>query len=188
LLRSKPGELPPDYVTRALLDTRVRRLPPDVRSQINGVAWFKHDDGAGGRNTPVFLQSFREIVQIVPAKVVKPGKHKAAKTRRSKPVARFEKDYAVAVIPSKTKGNDLCLELEPELRTLVKEITDVGGRLSRKDATRQFITKHGKANSENYQPEKLLRSKTAKALIKAGLLGTDKPSRTSMFWAKKRAV
>ena len=115
-----------------------------------------------------------------------PRKGQARRLRQQKAVARFENDYKAAVIPSKKNGKELNLSLELELQTLVKEIISAGGKLSRKDAIQKFITKHGKTNSENYQPEKLLRSKIAKALIKAGLLGTDKV-RTTTFWAKERA-
>ena len=118
---------------------------------------------------------------------VKPEQHQLAKANRSKPVARFVNDFQLAVIPPRSKGKELNLSIEAELRTLIKEIVTAGGSLSRTTAIQMFKTKHGKANSENYQPEKLLRSKIAKTLIKAGLLGTDKASRTSVFWAKVQA-
>ena len=117
----------------------------------------------------------------------KPERLQLSEKSQSKPEARFEDDYQIAVIPTKHKGKELNLSLEPELRTLIKEIIVAGGRLSRKEAIQKFTNKHGKANSENYQPEKLFRSKIAITLIKAGLLGTDKASRTSVFWAKVQA-
>jgi hypothetical protein len=71
-LRAEPGELPPQYMTREILDLKLRHLPSAIQEQINGVAWFKHDDGADGWNTPILLKSFREIVsgtrlQVQPA-------------------------------------------------------------------------------------------------------------------------
>jgi hypothetical protein len=59
--RAKPGELHPQYITREILDVELRHLPSAVQEQINGVAWFKHDDGADGWNTPILLKSFRPL-------------------------------------------------------------------------------------------------------------------------------
>jgi hypothetical protein len=154
-----------------------------------------------GLSEPIWLKEFYpigaknpnlaklEIASAQPANVplIKPMK-KATKVRPPKPVARFEDDFSIAVVPQKKTGKELNWSIEPELWTLVKEIVAAGGRLSRQEAIRRFTTKLGKGNSENYQPEKLLQSKTAKALIKAGLLGTDKLARTSTFWVKERAV
>ena len=116
---------------------------------------------------------------------VKPSRSKTTRPRQPKPVARFENDFAVAVIPI-DRGEELNLSLEPELRSLVKGIISAGGRLSRQDAIELFRTKHGKAMSENYQPEKLLRSKIATKLMDVGLLGTN-TVRTTTFWAKQQA-
>jgi hypothetical protein len=157
-----------------------------------------------GLSQPIWLTEFHPIaaknsnlaeIEITPAKLVnvpvkaiRPAKSKTTKVRQPKPLARFEKDYTIAVIPPKKIGKEFNWNIESELWTLVKEIVAAGGRLSRQDAIKQFTIKHGKGNSENYQPEKLLQSKTAKALIKAGLIGTDKLARTSTFWVKERAV
>ena len=91
------------------------------------------------------------------------------------PIARFEKDFSMAIIV-RPKRDSLHLVIEPELRTLVKRIIDAGGFIPR--------TLLRKDKSDPYQPEKLLRSKTATAVVKAGLLGTQKNGRTSIFWAK----
>jgi hypothetical protein len=146
------------------------------------------------RSNPIWLTKFhlaakdnldRAKVEIVPAqpanvpvKAVKPTKHKAAKVRKLKPVARFEKEFSVAII-SKKDGKEIALTIEPELQALVKKIVDAGGNLPR------TTLRSGK--SDTYQPEKLLKSKIAQSLIKAGLLGTNKSGRTTVFWAKQRA-
>jgi len=54
-----------------------------VQVQVNGVAWFEHDDGAGGWNTPILLKSFRRIANDA-------EQHKAAMAFQAKPLARFE--------------------------------------------------------------------------------------------------
>jgi hypothetical protein len=113
----------------------------------------------------------------VPVKTVKPTKYKAAKARKLKLVARFEKEFSVAII-SKKDGKEIPLTIEPELQALVKKIVDAGGNLPR------TTLRSGK--SDTYQPEKLLKSEVAKSLIKAGLLGTNKSGRTTVFWAKQR--
>jgi hypothetical protein len=61
LLRVNPGELHLHYMTRAIVNSRLKHLPDAIREQVNGVAWFGHDDGAGGWNTPILLKSFRLV-------------------------------------------------------------------------------------------------------------------------------
>ena len=70
LLRVKQGELHLHYMTREIVYSRLKHLPDAIREQVNGVAWFEHDDGAGGWNTPILLKSFREIISGIqsPAK------------------------------------------------------------------------------------------------------------------------
>ncbi|MGA2541264.1 MAG: helix-turn-helix domain-containing protein [Verrucomicrobiota bacterium] len=58
---AKRGERHPQYMTRAIVDSRFRQLPAALLEQVNGVAWFEHDDGAGGWNTPILLKSFRPL-------------------------------------------------------------------------------------------------------------------------------
>jgi len=122
-----------------------------------------------------------EIVQAqpanVPVKAVKPTKHKATKVRQPKPVARFEDDFSIAVIPHKD-GTEVLLTVENELRDLIKKIVAAGGMQPR--------TKLRSGKLDTYQPEKLLKSKVATSLIKARLLGTSKSGRTTVFWAKQR--
>ena len=62
---------------------------------------------------------------------------------------------------------------------LVKEIIQAGGNKPR--------TELRKRKSSSWQPEKLLESKTAKALIKAGLSGKNEESgRTVVYWAREK--
>ena len=98
---------------------------------------------------------------------------------RDKPYrgAQLEKDFSLAVIPQ-GKGEPLRLAIEPELQSLLKRIVEAGGSLPR--------TTLRKSKTDTYQPEKLLCSETAKALMKAGLLGRQLTGRTSVFWAKVR--
>lgn len=99
-------------------------------------------------------------------------------SRRSRQVAHFNADFSVAVVPQ-PKGEPLGLTVEPELQKLVQRIITAGGRLPR--------TKLRKDKTDSYQPEKLLRSKVARKLVKAGLLGMTKTGRTTVFRAKHRA-
>ena len=69
LLRTKPGKLHLHYMTRALCYSRLKHLPAAVWEQVNGVAWFEHDDGAGGWNTPILLKSFRPLPSSASPKV-----------------------------------------------------------------------------------------------------------------------
>ena len=89
--------------------------------------------------------------------------------------ARYENDFSVAVIYQR-KGEPLRLTIEPELRSLVKRIIAAGGNIPRIELR--------KDKTDTFQPEKLLRSKTAKSLLKAGLLGCQRTGRTTVFWAK----
>jgi hypothetical protein len=124
-----------------------------------------------------------ENISLQPANPVieaaKPAKKKAAKVHRSNPVAKFENDFTIAVIPQK-RGKLARLTVEAELRKLIKEIVQAGGSKPR--------TELRKGKSESWQPEKLLESKTAKALIEAKLLGKDQKSgRTVVYWAREDA-
>jgi excisionase family DNA binding protein len=56
-------------MTRALCYSRLKHLPAAVWEQVNGVAWFEHDDGAGGWNTPILLKSFRPLPSSASPKV-----------------------------------------------------------------------------------------------------------------------
>jgi hypothetical protein len=114
----------------------------------------------------------------VPVKAVKSTKHKTAKVRQPKPVARFENEFSVAIIP-KRNGQEIPLTIEAELQNLIKKIIAGGGNVPR--------TKLRSGKSDTYQPEKLLVSKIAKQLINARLLGKNKSGRTTVFWAKQRA-
>jgi hypothetical protein len=87
------------------------------------------------------------------------------KVRRPKAVARFENDFTIAVIPQKG-GKESRLTVEEELRKLVVEIIQAGENKPR--------TELRKGKAASWQPEKLLESTTAKALIKARLLGKTK--------------
>jgi hypothetical protein len=52
----------PEYFKRAVTKARLTSLrSDDDRERINGVAWFRHDDGADGWNTPFFLSHFRSL-------------------------------------------------------------------------------------------------------------------------------
>ena len=114
----------------------------------------------------------------VPVKAVKPTKHTAAKVRQPKPVARFENEFSVAIIP-KRNGQEIPLTIEAELQNLIIKIISGGGNVPR--------TKLRSGKSDTYQPEKLLVSKIAKQLINARLLGKIKSGRTVVFWAKQHA-
>ncbi|HTX21606.1 MAG TPA: hypothetical protein VMD27_07100 [Candidatus Aquilonibacter sp.] len=144
------------------------------------------------RSNPIWLTKFHSVannnfdpvvVKIVPAQpanvpveAVEPAKKRATKARQPKPVAKFEDDFSIAVIPKKDGTEDL-LTIEKELRDLITKIIAAGGRQPR--------TKLRSGKLDTYQPEKLLKSKIAKSLIKARLLGTSKYGRTTVFWAKQ---
>jgi hypothetical protein len=113
-------------------------------------------------------------------KAVKATEDMAAKMRRTPPVARFENDFTIAVIPQKG-GTESRVTVEEELRKLVSEIIHAGGNKPR--------TQLRKGKSSSWQPEKLLESKTAKRLIKAKLLGKNERSgRTVVYWARETAA
>ena len=117
-------------------------------------------------------------VENVPAQPTIPKRARPKKARQPKPVARFENDFSVALIPQKN-GKEKPITIEPELLALIMKIITAGGNMPR--------TKLRKGKSDSYQPEKLLMSKAAKSLIKAKLLGTNKTGRATVFWAKQRA-
>jgi hypothetical protein len=49
----------PEFFKRRVVKSRLDALPPVQEAKVCGVAWFEHDDGTGGWNTPIFLKSFR---------------------------------------------------------------------------------------------------------------------------------
>ena len=121
----------------------------------------------------------RQFVQGAPSPRHTKARPQTTK-RRDKPRggARFENDFSLAVIPQR-KGEPLRLNIEPELQSLVKRIIAAGGNIPR--------TKLRQGKTDTFQPEKLLRSQTAQALVKAGLLGSQRNGRTTVFWAKSQA-
>lgn len=59
VLRSKKGDFHPHYWTRVFLEKRLKLIANKPQAQlVQAVAWFDHDDGAGGWNTPVLLTEF----------------------------------------------------------------------------------------------------------------------------------
>jgi len=138
-------------------------------------AWFMDVQSRAPQN-----QSERqEFIQDQGA-VIRHTKRRARTTeRRDKPnrCAHFENNFSLAVIPQR-KGEPLRLTVELELRSLVKRIIEAGGSIPRTELRKE---------TDTFQPEKLLRSKTAKAIVKAGLLGSQRTGRTTVFWAKVRA-
>ena len=112
-----------------------------------------------------------------PSKSAEP-KAKATKVKAIKKpnlVARFENDFSLAVIPQR-KGEPFPIAIEMELQSFLKRIAEAGGRIAR--------TKLCKDKPDGYQPEKLLRSKIAKSLMAADLLGSETTGRTTVFWLK----
>ena len=102
-------------------------------------------------------------------------RQKRAQRRSAKPVARFENDFAVAMIPQKN-GVETPLTIETELRELIKKIAEAGGRLP--------LLKLREGKLENYRPDKLLKSQNAQTLLKIGLLGKTRSGRTTTYWVK----
>ena len=160
----------PDWTTRAVVSRRLDALPASPQQAVRAVAWFKHDDGAEGWNTPIFLRSFRRIADYA-------RQPKLVTADTPKPVARFENDFAVAVIPQRNQ-KEQSLTIEPELRELLRQINGAGGRVPRTVL---------KKDKPDWRPEKLLDSANAKKLIKASLLGQDKSGRTTTYWMKQHA-
>jgi hypothetical protein len=113
---------------------------------------------------------------LAPLTKLYPKTEMAEIRKPAKPVARFENNFSVAMIPQKS-GKEEPLTIEQELRDLIEKIIGDGGNMPR--------TKLRSGKSDTYQPEKLLQSKVAKRLIKAGLLGKSKSGRTTVFWAKE---
>lgn len=130
-----------------------------------------HPRPPANRDIPILLIDFGVVTE-------KPKAQAMARPTAKKPVARFENDFSVAVIPQKN-GKEVPLTIETELQALIQNIVAAGGNMPR--------TKLRNGKSDTYQPEKLLMSKTAKALKKAKLLGTNRSGRTTIFWAKRRA-
>jgi hypothetical protein len=155
----------PEFFKRCRTMSEFRKL--ENKDTVRAVAWFDYDDGAGGLATPIFLGSFRLLADDV-----------AHVPKATKRIARFENDYSIAMIPQE-HGSETPMAIEPELRTLIKTIMEAGGNVPR------TTLRNGK--SDPYQPEKLLLSKVAKALIRNNLLGTTKSGRTTVFWAKQSA-
>ena len=139
------------------------RLPTDLEAQ----AYAQMQELLGGKSAPSQGQS----------KSAEP-KAKATKVKvieKPNALARFENDFSLAVIPQR-KGEPLPIAIEEELQKLLKRIAEAGGRIAR--------TKLCKDKPDGYQPEKLLRSKIAKALMDADLLGSKTTGRTTVFWLK----
>jgi hypothetical protein len=101
--------------------------------------------------------------------------HRSELRARTNLAARLNEDCSVATIPQR-RGEARRLGIEPELQALLKRIIAAGGTIPR------IKLRQGK--TDTFQPEKLLRSQTAQALLKAGLLGSQKNGRTTVFWAK----
>ena len=80
---------------------------------------------------------------------------------------------------SQRNGILLRLPISPELRNrLLMPIINLGG----------FCSRTRLQKDKNDQPEKLLRSRVAQALVKAGLLGKDKlVGREIVYWVKTEA-
>jgi hypothetical protein len=178
------------YVYSIKEDTKASAIAKLVSSLAVGLSSFGK---SAQRSNPIWLTKFHPVTQEnldpagvkivpaqpanVPAEAVEPTKKRATKARQPKPVARFEDDFSIAVIP-KNDGTEDLLTIEKELRDLITKIVAAGGRQPR--------TKLRSGKLDTYQPEKLLKSKVAKSLIKARLLGTSKYGRTTVFWAKQR--
>jgi hypothetical protein len=118
-----------------------------------------------GWSRPVWLTKFERVGGT---------RIKAIRASSGAPRGRFSNNYALATITG--RGGERSITVEPELRKAIQLIVSAGGRLSRQDLISRL-----KPNSENYQPEKLLRSRTAKALVKAGLLGKTMNGRTVVY-------
>lgn len=79
--RPAPGELLPPGVGGG------NRFYTDPRLAVCAVAWFKHDDGADGWNTPVLLKSFRPLPPHVNTKVAAELEETKEKLRKAEEVA-----------------------------------------------------------------------------------------------------
>ncbi|MEI6195148.1 MAG: hypothetical protein WCS42_12545 [Verrucomicrobiota bacterium] len=195
--RHNSGEI---HTVMRTLDWLYEVLPEKGNPKINGVAWFqegsKRFEGETAEDCAVrqdFLDSFHGADKFVvkpplpPAKEFRPvllsdfciTSHQHLPKLPRKPVARFENNYTVALIPRKD-GKETAMTIEPELLGFLRKIFASGGIVPR--------TKLRNEISDNYQPEKLLMSKVAKALIKAKLVGSNKSGRTTVYWAKEFAT
>jgi hypothetical protein len=122
-------------------------------------------------------QEFDEVAKLLGAPT-KVRRQMTTKLDKPNPHARFERDFSIVVIPQ-PKGEPLSVAIEPELQSLLKRIIEAGGRIPR--------TALRKGKSDTFQPEKLLCSQAAKAIMKARLLGRTTKGRTTVFWAKVEA-
>lgn len=141
------------------------------------------------RPTDLEAQAYALLRELVRDKSAPPqGQSKSAEPKakatkvkaidKPKGGARFENDFSLAVIP-RQKGEPLLLTIEPEFQSLLKRIIAAGGNIPR--------TKLRQGKTDTFQPEKYLRSQTAQALVKAGLVGKQRKGRTTVFWAKSQA-
>lgn len=163
--------LPPATLAGQALDSTAARTE-HVQAPLVGPSRAVASDEA----SPSHQKQTVDVVQA--AGTSRTEVRKQTTRRRSKPSqgARFENDFSLARIPQ-PGGEPLPITIEQELQALLKRIIEAGGQIPR--------TKLREGKADNYQPEKLLRSKAAKALLKAGLLGSHNPSgRTTVYWAK----
>jgi len=126
------------------------------------------------------LRAIRETAPVPAAGEIRPQVNTAIpkqtrsiKKHQPKPVARFENDYGIAIIPGK-KGIERRLTIERELQSFIKTIIAAGGSLSR------LKLREGKP--ENYRPEKMLDSKNAKVILRKGLIRKERSGRTTTYW------
>ena len=166
---------------RSLVKSRLNQLPDAIRTTVRGVAWFKHHDGAGGWYKPILLKSFRLL-----SSNAKPKPSKTTRARQPKPVARFEDDFSLAIIPKKSENEDI-LSLGLELQTMVREIVRANGRL----AGPKLIAKLKVAlkRESNIRPDRWFQSPIAVQLREAGLLDkTGLEGRSVVYLAKEKTT
>lgn len=65
----------------------LKKLESDVQAQVNGVAWFKCDDGAGGWNTPILLKVFRAVAETGQVAARPPKRARKEGPHEHKPMA-----------------------------------------------------------------------------------------------------
>ena len=190
ILKTVPAADGHEITGAAWFDERAGRVEGETAKDCEQRKEFLADRGGcdtieplspANRLMPVLLTDFGRIKQ----RRADNGPHRkfspsgvTHKAKAARPVARFESDYSIAMIP-RENGGETPMTIEAELRALVKKIIEAGGNVPR------TTLRTGK--SDTYQPEKLLMSEVAKVLINASLLGTTKSGRTTVFWAKLSA-